>query len=137
MARLSVRACNAAVQAVGGLADAGTTPGTIEVRTGAQPATPESTADGTLLATFVLNDPAFATAASGSVSIDVSIGVMATGVADGDAGWSRMLDSDGHVVMDATVSAIEGTADLILNTITVTTGLDLFLYSLDLTMPTT
>ncbi len=56
--RHSTAARNAAASAVVGLLDAGPAAGRIEIRSGTMPATPQTAATGTLLATVTLADPA-------------------------------------------------------------------------------
>lgn len=86
---------NAGLNAIFDRADAGTGPGTIEYRTGAQPATADTAASGTLLATFVLADPAFFVAAAGVKDLDADPDISATAVAAGTAGWARCYSNDG------------------------------------------
>ena len=133
--RLPTASRNAAANAVGDRADGGAGPGTIEVRSGSQPASGNDAASGTLLATFTLNDPAWAAASSGAKLLDVSPDVAAVGVADANAGWFRMLDSSGASVLDGSVTATGGGGELTLNTIAVSTGLDLVITGGTLTMP--
>ncbi len=88
--------------------DAGPGPGTIQIRSGAIPATPQTAATGTLLATITLSDPSGGAPATGSVTITDPASV--TGVADGGAFpyWARFLDSTGTAVMDCDVTATGG-----------------------------
>lgn len=131
--RISTAARNAAANAIAALADAGPAAGTIQVRTGAQPATANDPATGTLLATFTLADPAFTAAVAGVASLDATPPLTTTGVADGTAGWFRMLDSTGATVLDGTVG-VAG-QQLNLNTTTVSTGVALEITSGNITMP--
>ena len=108
--------------------DAGVAAGTLKVYTGGKPATAETAATGTLLATFTLTDPSFAAAASGVITLDADPDLSATVAASGTAGWFRIADSNGVAVMDGTV----GTTGADLNfssvawvsggTVTITTG---------------
>jgi hypothetical protein len=131
--RISTAARNAAANAIAALADAGAGAGTIQVRTGAQPATPDDPATGTLLATFTLADPAFGAAVAGVATLDATPPLSATGVADGTAGWFRMLDSTGAAVLDGTVG-VAG-QQLNLNTTTISTSVAVEITSGTLTMP--
>jgi len=106
-------ACNAAVN----LLDAGAGAGTIDVRSGSQPASANDAATGTLLATFTLADPAFG-ASSAGVKTLASPPRATTGIATGTAGWFRAKDSTGATVMDGAV-ATSG-AELNLNTTAIT-----------------
>jgi hypothetical protein len=131
--RLSTAARNAAANAIAALADAGPAAGTIQVRSGAQPATPDDPATGTLLVTFTLADPAFTAAAAGSAALDATPVLTAAGVADGTAGWFRMADSTGAAVLDGTVGTVG--QQLNLNTTTIATGVTVEITSGTLTMP--
>jgi hypothetical protein len=108
--RLATTARNAAADAVVDRLDVGVTNGAgkIEIRSGAQPATPQDAATGTLLATVVLANPAAGNAASGSATITDPAAV--TGVADGGAFpyWARFYDRDNAAVMDCDVTATGG-----------------------------
>jgi hypothetical protein len=133
--RIATTARNAACDAIVDLLDAGSGAGTIDVRVGAQPATPQDTATGTLLATFTLNDPAFGNSATGAATLDVDPAITTTGLAAGDAGWFRAKDSSGNAVLDGSVTATGGGGQLTLNTITVSVDLDLTITSGTATMP--
>lgn len=133
--RIPTAAQNAAANAVGDRADAGAGPGEIEIRSGSQPANANAAATGTLLATFTLNDPAWSGPTNGVKTLDISPAVEAVGVADANAGWFRMLDSDGNTVLDGSVTVTGDSGDLTLNTIAVSTGLDLTITGGTLTMP--
>lgn len=104
MLSLSTAAKNAQVDAVVDLLDAGTGPGTIEVRTGSKPATVATAATGTVLVTITLGDPAFGSSAAGSAA--GADPASQNAVADGTAGWFRAYDSNGTAVMDGTVGAL-------------------------------
>lgn len=131
--RHSTTARNAAAAAVVGLLDAGPGPGKIEIRTGAMPATPQTAASGTLLATVVLADPAGGAPATGVVTIADPASV--TGVEDGAAGWARFLDSTGAAVMDCDVTATGGGGALTLSTTTISTGVTVDLGAITYTVP--
>lgn len=113
--------------------DAGSGAGTIEIRTGSRPATPETAVTGTLLATVTLQDPAFATWASGASTINDPAAV--TAVADGTAGYCRVKDSTGAAVMDGTVTATGGGGDLTLGSTTISTGQQVDITGGSLTVP--
>lgn len=134
--RLAALSASAAADAVVDRLDAGSGPGVVQVRTGAQPATPDTAATGTLLATFTLADPAYGSAASGVAAL-AGAPRSTTGVAAGTAGWFRALDSTGAAVFDGTVGATGSGAQLEMNTTTVSVGLDLSMTALAYTQPTT
>lgn len=127
--RLATPTRNAMVAARGALWDGGT----IEIRTGAQPATPETAASGTLLATFTIPATAFGAPATGVATFDADPDLEATGAADGTAGWARVKDDGGATVEDGSVGT-SGT-DFIINTTAITTGLPLLLTAGTLTQP--
>jgi hypothetical protein len=102
------------------LIDAGAAAGKIEIRTGAQPASADDAATGTLLATVTLIDPAFGAWASGSATMSNPASVNA--VATGTAGWFRILDSNNVKVMDGAVTATGGGGELELSTTAIVSG---------------
>lgn len=81
--------------------------GTVEIRTGTQPASPETAASGTLLGTLTLNATAFgaATTASPSVATANAITSDSTADASGTAGWYRAKTSGGTAVCDGAIGA--------------------------------
>jgi hypothetical protein len=131
--RISTAAQNAAANAITALVDAGPAAGTVQVRTGAQPASANDPATGTLLATFTLEDPAFGAAVAGVATFDATPILTTTGVAAGTAGWFRMLDSTGAVVLDGAVGTVG--QQLNLNTTSISIGLTVEITSGTLTMP--
>lgn len=133
--RLPVASRNAAADAIAARTDAGAGSGLVRVYTGSQPASADLAATGTLLAAFTTNDPAFAAAGSGTATLDVTPALSTVGVAAGDAGWFRIVDSTGATVIDGSVSASGGGGDLIMSTITVSVGLTLQLTAGTMTMP--
>lgn len=131
--RLATSARNAAADAVVDLLDAGAGPGTLEIRSGSQPATPQDAASGTLLATVTLADPAAGSATSGTATITDP--ASATGVAAGTAGWARFKDSTGATVMDCDVTATGGGGAITLATTTISVGLTVDLGAITYTTP--
>jgi hypothetical protein len=133
--RLSVAARNAAADAIADLVDAGPGSGLLRIRTGTQPASADLAPTGTLLATFTANDPAFGVSITGTATLVVIPALSTTGIAPGDAGWFRLLDSTGATVLDGSVTASGGGGDLIMSTVTVSVGLTLQLTAGTITMP--
>lgn len=133
--RLPTATRNAACDAVVDLLDGGSGAGTIDVRTGSQPASANDAATGTLLATFTLQDPAFGAASTGVATLDVTPALTTTGLAAGTAGWCRAKDSAGNTVFDGEVTATGGGGQVTMNTTTVSVGLDLEITSGTVTMP--
>lgn len=116
---LSTAARHAALSGVLGLIDAGSGPGTIEIRTGSKPGV-GAAATGTLLVTVTCGDPAFATPSGGSSSVSDPASVAAVGT--GTAGWCRVKDSNGTTVIDGTVTATGGGGDITLANTSVASG---------------
>jgi hypothetical protein len=137
--RISTAARNAACDGVVDLVDVGG-PGFIRIYTGAQPAGPDTVPSGTLLAEFTLSNPAFTAAVAGVATLDVTPALTDTGITDGTAGWFRMLTAaeaagDGQGVLDGSVTATGGGGQLELNTVTISTGVDVEITSGTVTMP--
>lgn len=131
--RISTTARNAAADAIVDLIDAGAAAGTLKIYTGAQPATANTAASGTLLATVTLADPAFGSAASGTANGTDPAAV--TGAAAGTAGWFRVADSNGNAVYDGAVTATGGGGELELSTTTISVGVTVDITALSVTMP--
>jgi hypothetical protein len=94
--------------------------GTIKIYTGTQPATPDTALSGnTLLATLTIGATAFGAAASGVATANAI--TSGTAVATGTATFFRCFQSNGTTaVLDGSVGT--ATADMILNTTTITSG---------------
>jgi len=135
--RLSTAARNAASNAVAGLIDADVGAGALVIRTGAQPASAEDPATGTILATFAFADPATTAAVVGVSTFDTTPVLTTTGVATGTAGWFRITDNSGDTVMDGSVTATGGGGELELNTTSITTGVTVEITAGTLTTPAT
>lgn len=138
--RPSTAARNAAVNAITALVDGGSGAGVLRIYSGSQPAGPGTSPSGTLLLEIDLSDPAFASASSGSASIDTTPALSTTGLAAGTAGYFRLCDSTeaagtGLGVVDGSVTATGGGGDLTLSTTTVSVGLDVEITSLSITLP--
>ena len=95
---LAAGTANAIADAVAGLCDGGR----IEVRDGAQPATADTAASGTLLATCTFANPAFSSSVAG-VATAHAITQDASADASGTAAWFRVLALGGATVFDGTV----------------------------------
>jgi hypothetical protein len=129
---ISAAARNAAADAVAALVDGGAAAGKLQIRSGTQPAGPDSAATGTLLAELTLDDAAFGAAAAGVATL-AGTPLTVTAVASGTASWFRVLDSNSVAVLDGSVG-VSG-ADLLVNTVTVSTGLDVEISDGTMTMP--
>lgn len=98
--RLATATRNAKANAVGTLMSGGT----VEIRTGAQPASANDAASGTLLATVTLGTAPSASAGVVTMPDPASVNAVATGT----AGWFRVKASGGATVWDGLIGA-EGT----------------------------
>lgn len=106
----------------------------IAIRSGSKPATPETTASGTLLATVTV--PGSWTAASdGSGTITGGNPAAVTVAASGTAGWFRLATSGGTAILDGTVG--ESAADLVLDETALVAGGTVDLGAPVLTVPVT
>lgn len=125
---------SAGADAMVDLIDAGSGPGTITLYDGTRPASANTAVSTqTALAVFTLNDPAFGAAANGVKTLDVSGGIDTTGDDDGTATWARAEDSDGNTVFDGDVGT--SSAEFIVNTTTISNGVDVSLLSGSMTQP--
>lgn len=109
--------------------------GTLKLYTGTEPSV-DAAATGTLLATFTLPTPAFNAASNGVASLASAI--TATAVAGGTAGYYRIEDSAGTLVIQGPV--IQGTApaadgDLALDNPNIASGQQITINSYDLKQP--
>ena len=129
--RISVAARNAAADGVVDLLDVGGA-GTIEIRTGTQPANPGTAASGTLLATLTLSDPAFGAATGGTATAN-AIADDTDAAASGTATWFRAYSGAGTAVIDG--SAGETGTDLILDDAAIVAGGTVSISSWTVTMP--
>lgn len=91
---------------------------TIEIRTGAKPATPETAASGTLLATVAISG-SFTSSGGALTSADpASVSVVATGT----AAHFRLKTSGGTAKLDGTVTATGGGGDMTLSSVSLISG---------------
>lgn len=106
--------------------------GSIQIRSGSRPAGPGSTATGTLLATVVLESPAFTESGGVLTLVDPDA---VTAAADGTATWCRFLNASSAAVMDGKVTGTGGGGDLTLATTTITSGLSVDVTGGTITQP--
>lgn len=132
--RISNAARTAMADALVDLLDAGSGPGTVQIRTGSQPATVGTAATGTLLGTLTLSDPAFGAAVNGVATAGAITGDSSAD-ASGTAGWFRVLDSSGTAVMDGAVSGPGNGGDMILDPVAVVAGGTINITSWTVTQP--
>lgn len=135
--RLSTGARNAIANLVGGWFDSGT----LEIYSGAQPASPNNAPSGTLLASISLPADAFAAASNGAVALQ---GTWEDSSANGTgtAGWFRFVasgDSGGSsttaIRVDGAVTATGGGGELELVNTSLVTGQPVQITSFTFTMP--
>ena len=129
--RISVAARNAAADGVVDLLDVGGA-GTIEIRTGTQPANPDTAASGTLLATLNLSATAFGAADAGTATAN-AISDDTDAAASGTATWFRAYSGAGTAVIDG--SAGESGTDLILDDAAIVAGGTVSISSWTVSMP--
>lgn len=116
--------------------DFGTTnsSGRILFYTGTQPATPETTASGTLLATVLFANPAFsATDSGGTAGLAGGVPITATITTAGTAGWFRIIDRNSNPIMDGSVGT--SAADLIFDNVVFTLGGTISINTFNITSP--
>lgn len=116
--------------------DSGASAATIKLYSGTQPATADTALSGnTLLATFTLDNPAFGAASTGSITL-AGTPRTTTGAAAGTATFFRMESvGSGNIgtIMDGDVGTASAT--LILNTTTISVGVDVSITAGTLTLP--
>lgn len=105
--------------------------GSVEIRTGAQPADPDDAASGSLLATIPLPATPFGAAASGAVAKSGTWTVVASGT--GTAGWARFKNAAGTRTFD--VSVAESAADMIIDDDAIVSGGQVTVTSFTYTIP--
>lgn len=94
--------------------------GKFRIYTGAQPASGDDAASGTLLVEITLPADAFDSAAAG---VAAKLGTWSnTATAAGDAGWFRMLNSALTRSVDGSVTVTGGGGDLTLDNISIGVG---------------
>lgn len=99
----------------------------IEIRSGSKPATPETAASGTLLASITVSGSF--TSTNGVLTASDPASDMPD--ASGEAGHFRIKQSGGTAVIDGTVTATGGGGDMQLGSTTIATGV-----GIDLGVPT-
>lgn len=108
---------NARANVIRDAVDAGPGPGLFRVYDGTRPATGGTAT--TLLAELTFSDPSAANASGGVLTFS-AITADASANATGTATWGRMVDSTGAFVEDFSVGT--SAADYILNTVSITSG---------------
>ena len=119
---------NAMLNQIAAFADAGAGAAKLRIYDGSRPAT--GGAATTLLAELVMSDPAFAAAVAALLTAN-AITDDSSADAAGTGTWMRIVDSDNVVVYDGSVGT--AAADLILNTVVFSIGLNVAVTSLTIT----
>lgn len=114
--------------------DGGSGGGIVRIYTGSQPANVATTASGTLLLEFILNDPGFTTS-GGVATLDADPAITDDAITNGTAGWARVLDSSSAAVMDGSVTGSGGGGDFIISDTSLETGQTVTLISGTVTWP--
>ncbi len=134
--KISTAARNAACDAIVDLIDTGGT-GTIEIRSGTQPAGPDTApSDGQLLGTLTFHASldAFGAASSGQATAnDIQDDTMAD--ADGTATWFRVKDGAGTAIFDGNITGNGGGGDMELNNTSITANGTVSITSFTFTVP--
>lgn len=104
---------------------------TIEIRSGTKPATPETAASGTLLATVAISGSFSSTGGVLTAADPASVAPAASGT----AGYFRLKKSGGTAVLDGTVTGGGGGGDMQLGSTTITTGVNIDLGVPTITVP--
>ena len=112
--------------------DAGSGPGTAKIYSGTMPATPETAATGTLLAELVLAKPCGVVADKKLTFSAITQDLEANNT--GYAGYVRLADSDGNVIIDGDVTPTGGTGVLKLNMTLITAMGPVFINSFALSI---
>lgn len=116
----------------------GSTASVIDIRSGGQPADPDTGATGTLLATLTFSDPAFGAATDGNPGGLLTASAITSDTsadATASAGYFRMraTGTGADDVADGEVGT--SGADLNMNTIAITAGSTVSITSMTVTMP--
>lgn len=116
----------------------GSTAAAIDIRTGAQPADPDTAATGTLLATLTMSDPAFGAAADANPGGRITASAITSDTsadATGTAGYFRIRATGTGADDVADGECGTSGADLNFNTTSITSGSTVAITSLTVTMP--
>lgn len=129
---ISTVARNAMVDALVDLLDAGTPPGELFIRTGAEPAATTDADSGTLLATLTFSTTAFGAASSGTATAD-TITSDTNAAATGTAAHFRAKNAAGTTVFQGTVGT--SGADINFDSVSIIAGGTVAISSLTVTQP--
>lgn len=116
----------------------GSTAAAIDIRTGAQPADPDTAATGTLLATLTMSDPAFGAAADANPGGRITASAITDDTsadATGTAGYFRIRATGTGADDVADGECGTSASDLNFNTVSITAGSTVSITSFTVTMP--
>ena len=130
--RVSTGVRDGAASAFSTEVDAGAGTSVLELRSGARPTNLTDAAAGTLLASFDLPDPSFGAPSSGTITANAITAT--TGAADGTVGHFRVVNGDAAPVEDSDSVGTSGT-ELVLNTLEISTGVDVEITAWTVTFP--
>jgi hypothetical protein len=130
--RLSTDTRNKACDAIVDDIDSGTPPGTIAIRTGAQPTNVGDADTGTLLGTLTFSTTAFGNAATGTAT---AAAITSDTSADnsGTAGHFRIKDGSGNIHSDGTCG--QGSGDLSFDNSVIVAGGTIAISAFTVTVP--
>lgn len=111
--------------------------GTVEFRTGAQPASADSAATGTVIAAITLPANAMGAAASGTTSKTVTAWEDTAANAAGTMGYARFYSTGGTYVMDIDVTDTTGVGGIKVDNPVLVIGQDFLVTDFSITMPAT
>lgn len=130
---MAYRRATATRQAVGDAERVLFNSGTIQIRTGGQPATPDTAASGTLLGTLTFGATAFGATNTSGVATANAITSDTSADASGTAGYARLLNSSAAIVGDCTCG--QGTGDISFDNAVIVAGGTIAISSMTLTTP--
>lgn len=109
--------------------------GTIQIRSGTQPADADDAATGTLLATLTFNVTAFGAADAAGTATANTITADTSADADGTATWARILNGSAGTIFDCDVGEAADSATITLNSKSLTTGVEVQMTAFTVTHP--
>ncbi len=117
--------------------DSGGSAGKLRIYTGTYPATPETSATGTLLAELTLSHPMGVISGTGAALALTFSAITQDSSADasGVAGYARITNSDGVGVFDCDISTTGGGGTLQLNTTNIVAGGPVLVTSFVISVP--
>ncbi len=130
--KISTLSCNAAVNAVSALIDAGSPPGHLYFRTGSAPTNTTDADSGTLLATLTFSNTSFGAASAGTATA-AAITSETNAPASGTAQHFRIKNAANTTIMQGTVGT--SASDIVLDSTSIISGGTVAMTSLTLSQP--